>query len=152
MRESFDEMKRRKHELCCQHYFFCMFILVCFLTLCLLIFSEIENVGNLHIQLSGLLKEEVRRMEEFRERQKEQRKKVCPHFKKNNCVIKEVTQFPLSNVNVPAIQLEVIMEKAHKTKVSLHKKTIEVRTVHLNRAQRFVIIFVNRFGEPHSFV
>ncbi|KAJ8790248.1 hypothetical protein J1605_021325 [Eschrichtius robustus] len=57
---------------------------------------EMENVGSSHIQLALALREELRSLEEFRERQKEQRRKY-----------------------------EAIMDRVQKSKLLLHKKAME---------------------------
>lgn len=58
--------------------------------------QQMENVGSAHLQLALTLREELRSLEEFRERQKEQRKKY-----------------------------EAVMDRVQKTKLSLYKKTME---------------------------
>ncbi|KAJ1069931.1 hypothetical protein K5549_017379, partial [Capra hircus] len=58
--------------------------------------QQMENVGSSHIQLALALREELRSLEEFRERQKEQRKKY-----------------------------EAVMDRVQKSKLSLHKKALE---------------------------
>ncbi|XP_008053588.1 proline-serine-threonine phosphatase-interacting protein 1 isoform X2 [Carlito syrichta] len=58
--------------------------------------QQMENVGSSHIQLALTLREELRSLEEFRERQKEQRKKY-----------------------------EAVMDRVQKSKLSLYKKVME---------------------------
>ncbi|XP_069898923.1 proline-serine-threonine phosphatase-interacting protein 1 isoform X2 [Dipodomys merriami] len=60
--------------------------------------QQTENVGSAHMQLALALREELRGLEEFRERQKEQRKKY-----------------------------EAVMDRVQKSKLSLYKKAMECK-------------------------
>ncbi|KAE8636791.1 hypothetical protein XENTR_v10003136 [Xenopus tropicalis] len=58
--------------------------------------QQIDNIGQCHIQLAQTLRDEARKMEEFRERQKQERKKI-----------------------------EAVMDAFHKQKLNQYKKTME---------------------------
>ncbi|XP_076879169.1 proline-serine-threonine phosphatase-interacting protein 1b isoform X2 [Brachyhypopomus gauderio] len=68
--------------------------------------AEIENTGTQHILLSGMIKEEVQKIEAFREHQKEQRKK-----------------------------LEEIIEKVQKPIEALYKRTMESKRCYEQRCK-----------------
>ncbi|KFQ43960.1 Proline-serine-threonine phosphatase-interacting protein 1, partial [Nestor notabilis] len=71
--------------------------------------QQIESVGNSHIQLAVMLKDELKGIEEFRERQKEQRKKY-----------------------------ESAMECMQKSKLSHYKKTMESKKTYEQKCKEAV--------------
>ncbi|KAM6149389.1 proline-serine-threonine phosphatase-interacting protein 1 [Erethizon dorsatum] len=68
--------------------------------------QQTENVGSAHLQLALALREELRSLEEFRERQKEQRRKY-----------------------------EAIMDRVQKSKLSLYKKAMESKRTYEQKCQ-----------------
>lgn len=83
---------------------------------------ETEHVSLSHLQLAQSMREEAKKLEDFRERQKEARKKVCSYIR---------TVIHRHNVNagdldVPlSLQIEQNMDALHKQRAAQFKKTME---------------------------
>ncbi|KAJ0057245.1 hypothetical protein NL108_002189, partial [Boleophthalmus pectinirostris] len=80
---------------------------------------QMENVSLAHLQLAQSMREEVKKLEEFRERQKEARKKVTLTVL-NTIVLRFLLKFLLM-----FLQIEQHMDALHKQKVSQFKKTLD---------------------------
>lgn len=68
--------------------------------------EQIENTGNSHLQLANTLKDEAKNIEDFRNKQKEQRKKF-----------------------------ETVMERIHKNKIAMYKKAMESKKLYEQRCK-----------------
>ncbi|XP_027425196.1 proline-serine-threonine phosphatase-interacting protein 1 isoform X5 [Zalophus californianus] len=81
--------------------------------------QQMENVGSSHIQLALALREELRSLEEFRERQKEQRKKSKKSYEQKCRDADDAEQaFERISTNGPQKQVEKSQNKAKQCKDS----------------------------------
>ncbi|XP_077935171.1 proline-serine-threonine phosphatase-interacting protein 1 isoform X4 [Halichoerus grypus] len=94
--------------------------------------QQMENVGSSHIQLALALREELRSLEEFRERQKEQRKKSKKSYEQKCRDADDAEQaFERISTNGPQKQVEKSQNKAKQCKDSameaerVYKQNIE---------------------------
>lgn len=86
------------------------------------ILAETEHVSLAHLQLAQSMKDEVRKLEEFRERQRETRKRVSTFI---SAMIYSGISILLTCVTFLP-QIEQHMDALHKLKASQFKKTIDV--------------------------
>lgn len=88
--------------------------------------TETEHVSLSHLQLAQSMREEAKKLEEFREKQKEARKKV------GGFISTEVTEASWQHVinwwldSTLSFQLEQQMDALHKQRSSQFKKTMDV--------------------------